>query len=98
MAILGTGEKMIDAHCHIEMFKGGRAGEVVEESRKHLQAVVDSITEYRKFHVWKSWELLEPYFGFVFPTLATRRTRQGGGATGRKLRESRSSYVSTPMR
>ncbi len=71
---------MIDAHCHIEMFKGGRAGEVVEESKKHLKAVVDSITEYRKFHVWKSWELLEPYFGFVFPTLgyAPNEARRGG--------------------
>ncbi|WP_297093310.1 YchF/TatD family DNA exonuclease [Thermococcus sp.] len=69
---------MIDAHAHIEMFKG-KAGEVVEESRKRLKAVVDSITEYRKFHVWKSWELLRPHFGFVFPTLgyAPNEARRG---------------------
>ncbi|WP_297417353.1 YchF/TatD family DNA exonuclease [Thermococcus sp.] len=69
---------MIDAHCHVEMFKGN-AGEVVEESRKHLKAVVDSITEYRKFHVWKSWELLRPHFGFVHPTLgyAPNEARRG---------------------
>ena len=69
---------MIDAHAHIEMFKG-KAGEVVEESRKHLRAVVDSITEYRKFHVWKSWELLGPHFGFVQPTLgyAPNEARRG---------------------
>ncbi|MDV3103297.1 YchF/TatD family DNA exonuclease [Thermococcus waiotapuensis] len=69
---------MIDAHAHVEMFKG-EAGEVVEESRKRLKAVVDSITEYRKFHVWKSWELLEPYFGFIFPTLgyAPNEARRG---------------------
>ncbi|WP_010477343.1 YchF/TatD family DNA exonuclease [Thermococcus zilligii] len=69
---------MIDAHAHVEMFKG-EAGEVVEESRKRLKAVVDSITEYRKFHVWKSWELLEPYFGFIQPTLgyAPNEARRG---------------------
>jgi len=69
---------MIDAHCHIEMFKG-KAEEVVEESRKHLKAVIDSITEYRKFHVWKSWELLKPYFGFIHPTLgyAPNEARRG---------------------
>ena len=69
---------MIDAHAHIEMFKG-KAGKVVEESRKRLKAVVDSITEYRKFHVWKSWELLQPHFGFVFPTLgyAPNEARRG---------------------
>lgn len=79
---------MIDAHCHIEMFKG-RAGEVVEESKKHLKAVVDSITEYRKFHVWKSWELLEPYFGFVFPTLgyAPNEARRGNWEKVKRVEE-----------
>ena len=71
-------ESMIDAHAHVEMFRG-RIPEVVEESRKHLKAIVDSITEYRKFHVWKSWEMLRPYFGFIFPTLgyAPNEARRG---------------------
>lgn len=79
---------MIDAHCHIEMFKG-RASEVVEESKKHLKAVVDSITEYRKFHVWKSWELLEPYFGFVFSTLgyAPNEARRGNWEKVKRVEE-----------
>jgi TatD DNase family protein len=59
---------MIDAHAHFEFYKK-EAPTVIEECRKHLRAVVDSITEYRKFHVWKSWELLKPYFDFIFPTL-----------------------------
>jgi TatD DNase family protein len=69
---------VIDAHAHIEMFKK-EVPTVVEESRRHLRAVVDSITEYRKFHVWKSWELLKPHFGFVFPTLgyAPNEARRG---------------------
>ena len=59
---------MIDAHAHFEFYKKDAPG-VIEECRKELVAVVDSITEYRKAHVWKSWELLRPYFGFIFPTL-----------------------------
>ncbi|HDZ36317.1 MAG TPA: YchF/TatD family DNA exonuclease [Thermococcus sp.] len=59
---------MIDAHAHFEFYKKD-APRVIEECRKELKAVVDSITEYRKTHVWKSWELLKPYFGFVVPTL-----------------------------
>ena len=59
---------MIDAHAHFEFYKK-EAPRVIEECRKELVAVVDSITEYRKAHVWKSWELLRPYFGFIFPTL-----------------------------
>ncbi|CAI1493422.1 Putative deoxyribonuclease YcfH [Thermococcus nautili] len=59
---------MIDAHAHFEFYKKD-APKVIEECRKELRAVVDSITEYRKTHVWKSWELLRPYFGFIFPTL-----------------------------
>ncbi|NJE48205.1 YchF/TatD family DNA exonuclease [Thermococcus sp. 9N3] len=59
---------MIDAHAHFEFYKKD-APKVIEECRKELRAVVDSITEYRKAHVWKSWELLRPYFGFIFPTL-----------------------------
>jgi TatD DNase family protein len=79
---------MIDAHCHIEMFKG-RADEVVEESRRHLKAVVDSITEYRKFHVWKSWELLKSYFDFVFPTLgyAPNEARRGNWEKVKRVEE-----------
>lgn len=62
------GEKVIDAHAHFEFYKK-EAPQVIEECRKELKAVVDSITEYRKTHVWKSWKLLKPYFGFIFPTL-----------------------------
>ncbi len=69
---------MIDAHAHIEMFRKETPG-VVEESRKRLRAVIDSVTEYRKFHIWKSWELLKPHFDFVFPTLgyAPNEARRG---------------------
>ncbi|WP_297062496.1 YchF/TatD family DNA exonuclease [Thermococcus sp.] len=59
---------MIDAHAHFEFYKK-EAPEVIEECQRELKAVVDSITEYRKAHVWKSWELLRSYFGFIFPTL-----------------------------
>ncbi|WP_456420487.1 YchF/TatD family DNA exonuclease [Thermococcus sp.] len=59
---------MIDAHAHFEFYKR-EAPRVIAECRKDLRVVVDSITEYRKAHVWKSWELLRPYFGFVIPTL-----------------------------
>ncbi|NJE02746.1 YchF/TatD family DNA exonuclease [Thermococcus sp. MV11] len=59
---------MIDAHAHFEFYKKD-APRIIEECRGELRAVVDSITEYRKAHVWKSWGLLKPYFGFVFPTL-----------------------------
>jgi len=59
---------MIDAHAHFEFYKK-EVPKVIEECRKELRAVIDSITEYRKAHVWKSWELLRPYFGFVIPTL-----------------------------
>ena len=59
---------MIDAHAHFEFYKKD-APRMIEECRKELKAVIDSITEYRKAHVWKSWELLKPYFGFVIPTL-----------------------------
>ncbi len=59
---------MIDAHAHLEFYKKNLS-EIIEECMIELKAVVDSITEYRKIHVWKSWELLRPYFGFIFPTL-----------------------------
>ncbi|USS41609.1 YchF/TatD family DNA exonuclease [Thermococcus aggregans] len=79
---------MIDAHAHVEMFKK-EIPAVVEESRKHLIAVVDSITEYRKFHVWKSWELLKPYFGFIFPTLgfAPNEARRGNWEKVREVEQ-----------
>ncbi|ASJ12785.1 YchF/TatD family DNA exonuclease [Thermococcus thioreducens] len=79
---------MIDSHAHIEMFKKD-APRIAEESRKRLRAVVDSITEYRKFHVWKSWELLKPYFGFIFPTLgyAPNEARRGNWEKVKKVEE-----------
>ncbi|HIH72350.1 MAG: TatD-related deoxyribonuclease [Thermococcales archaeon 44_46] len=77
---------MIDAHAHVEMFKK-EIPAIVEESQKHLDAIVDSITEYRKFHVWKSWELLKPYFGFIFPTLgfAPNEARRGNWEKVRRV-------------
>jgi len=79
---------MIDAHAHVEMFKKN-VPHIVEESRKELRAIVDSITEYRKFHVWKSWELLEPYFGFIFPTLgfAPNEAKRGNWERVKKVEE-----------
>ena len=59
---------MIDAHAHFEFYKKDLPT-VIEKCMGKLKAVVDSITEYRKTHVWKSWELLKPHFGFVIPTL-----------------------------
>jgi len=59
---------VIDAHAHFELYRK-EAPRVIGECRNELSAVVDSITEYRKAHVWKSWELLRPYFGFIQPTL-----------------------------
>ncbi len=77
---------MIDAHAHFEFYKKG-APEVIEECRGKLRAVVDSITEYRKAHVWKSWELLRPYFSFVFPTLGyhPNEARRGNWEKVRKV-------------
>jgi len=59
---------MIDSHAHFEFYKGDIPN-IIEECKNELKAIVDSITEYRKNHVWKSWKLLKPYFGFIFPTL-----------------------------
>ncbi|AEC52653.1 hypothetical protein PNA2_1738 [Pyrococcus sp. NA2] len=59
---------MIDAHAHIEFYRRNHEA-IISESREKLKAIIDSITEYRKAHVWKSWEILKPYFGFIFPTL-----------------------------
>ncbi|AIF69253.1 deoxyribonuclease [Palaeococcus pacificus DY20341] len=77
---------MIDAHAHIEMFKRD-APLIIEESRRSLKAVVDSITEYRKFHVWKSWELLKEHFDFVKPTLgyAPNEARRGNWEKVKKV-------------
>lgn len=79
---------MIDAHAHVEMFKK-EIPAIVEDSQKHLDAIVDSITEYRKFHVWKSWELLKPYFGFIFPTLgfAPNEARRGNWEKVKRVEE-----------
>lgn len=79
---------MIDAHAHFEFYKK-EASTVIEECRKELKAVVDSITEYRKAHVWKSWELLRPYFGFIFPTLGyhPNEARRGNWEKVKKVEE-----------
>ncbi|AJC72396.1 deoxyribonuclease [Thermococcus guaymasensis DSM 11113] len=79
---------MIDAHAHVEMFKG-KIPEVIEESRNRLKLIVDSITEYRKFHVWKSWEALKPYFGFIQPTLgyAPNEARRGNWEKVKRVEE-----------
>ncbi|WP_297510970.1 TatD family hydrolase, partial [Thermococcus sp.] len=77
---------MIDAHAHFEFYRK-EAPQIIEKCRKELRAVVDSITEYRKAHVWKSWELLRPYFGFVFPTLGyhPNEARRGNWEKVRKV-------------
>lgn len=79
---------MIDAHAHFEFYKKD-APRVIEECRRELRAVVDSITEYRKAHVWKSWELLRPHFGFVFPTLGyhPNEARRGNWEKVRKVED-----------
>lgn len=79
---------MIDAHAHIEMFKKD-VSPVIQESRQKLRAIVDSITEYRKFHVWKSWELLKNDFDFIFPTLgyAPNEARRGNWEKAKKVAE-----------
>ncbi|RLF88423.1 deoxyribonuclease [Thermococci archaeon] len=59
---------MIDAHAHVELFKKD-IPLIIQESREKLKGIVDSITEYRKFHIWRSWELLKNDFDFIFPTL-----------------------------
>ncbi len=58
---------MIDCHAHFEFFKD--VDSEVKKAKGCVDFVIDSITEYRKYHVWKSWEKLKPYFGFVVPTL-----------------------------
>ncbi|KPU62595.1 deoxyribonuclease [Thermococcus sp. EP1] len=79
---------MIDAHAHVEMFKRD-VSPIIMESKEELKAIVDSITEYRKFHVWKSWELLKPYFGFIFPTLgfAPNEARRGNWEKVKKVED-----------
>ncbi|CAD5244540.1 YchF/TatD family DNA exonuclease [Thermococcus camini] len=79
---------MIDAHAHFEFYKKD-APRIIEECRKDLAAVVDSITEYRKAHVWKSWEMLKPYFGFIVPTLGyhPNEARRGNWEKVKKVEE-----------
>ncbi len=60
--------KPVDSHAHFELF-GRKFEEEVENAKSCVSLVFDSITEYRKAHVWKSWEKLKPHFGFVVPTL-----------------------------
>ncbi len=59
----------IDCHAHFELYGRSKFESELELAKKCVSAVFDSITEYRKAHVWKSWEMLKPYFGFVFPTV-----------------------------
>ncbi|CAB49973.1 YchF/TatD family DNA exonuclease [Pyrococcus abyssi] len=79
---------MIDAHAHLEFYKK-EAEAIIEKARSRMKAIVDSITEYRKFHVWKSWEMLKPYFGFLFPTLGyhPNEARRGNWEKVRKVEE-----------
>ncbi|AAL80983.1 deoxyribonuclease [Pyrococcus furiosus DSM 3638] len=79
---------MIDAHAHIEFFKKNQE-EIIEEAKRKLRGVVDSITEYRKTHVWKSWELLKDYFDFIFPTLGyhPNEARRGNWEKVRKVED-----------
>ncbi len=79
---------MIDAHAHFEFYKKD-APRMIEECREELTAVVDSITEYRKAHVWRSWEMLKPYFGFIAPTLGyhPNEARRGNWEKVKKVEE-----------
>ncbi len=79
---------MLDAHAHFEFYKKD-APRMIEECKKELTAVVDSITEYRKAHVWKSWEVLKPHFGFIFPTLGyhPNEARRGNWEKVKKVEE-----------
>ncbi|ASJ17154.1 deoxyribonuclease [Thermococcus chitonophagus] len=79
---------MIDAHAHIEFYKKDHE-EIIREAQEKLRAIVDSITEYRKTHVWKSWDLLKHYFGFIFPTLGyhPNEARRGNWEKVRKVEE-----------
>ncbi|RLF87823.1 deoxyribonuclease [Thermococci archaeon] len=77
---------MIDAHAHVEFYKKDHE-EIIRAAQDKLRAIVDSITEYRKTHVWKSWDLLKPYFGFLFPTLGyhPNEARRGNWEKVRKV-------------
>ncbi|MFA4720587.1 YchF/TatD family DNA exonuclease [Pyrococcus kukulkanii] len=79
---------MIDAHAHVEFYKKNHE-EIIRVAQERLRAIVDSITEYRKTYVWKSWDLLKPYFGFLFPTLGyhPNEARRGNWEKVRRVEE-----------
>lgn len=87
---------MIDAHAHLEFYKRDYES-IIGEAKEKLDGIIDSITEYRKAHVWKSWELLKGYFGFLYPTLGYHPNEAKRG-NWEKLRELRSLSWSTRMR
>ncbi len=59
----------LDCHAHFELYSKSKIEEEIELAKKCVEVVFDSITEYRKAHVWKSWEILKPYFGYIIPTI-----------------------------
>ena len=61
--------KLIDCHAHMELYRKSDVEKEIRRAKNCVRAVFDSITEYRKAHVHKSWELLKNHFGFIFPTL-----------------------------
>ncbi|MFA4662916.1 YchF/TatD family DNA exonuclease [Pyrococcus kukulkanii] len=79
---------MIDAHAHVEFYKKNHE-EIIRVAQERLRTIVDSITEYKKTHVWKSWDLLKPYFGFLFPTLGyhPNEARRGNWEKVRRVEE-----------
>ena len=80
--------KPVDSHAHFELY-GKRFREEIERAKSCVSLVFDSITEYRKAHVWKSWEKLKPYFGFVVPTLGfhPNEAKRGNWERVRKVEE-----------
>lgn len=81
---------MIDSHAHLEFFKEEERIAILERCKEEgVKAIVDSISEYRKKHVWKSWNILSPYFGYVYPTLGfhPNEARRGNWEKVKKVEE-----------
>lgn len=78
----------IDCHAHFELY-GKKFEEEIERAKTCVSLVFDSITEYRKAHVWKSWEKLKPYFDFAIPTLGfhPNEARRGNWERVKKVEE-----------
>jgi len=80
---------LIDCHAHMELYRKSDVEKEVRRAKNCVIAVFDSITEYRKAHVHKSWELLKPHFGFIFPTLGyhPNEAKRGNWEKVRRIEE-----------